>query len=147
MPLKPDHLKPVTVNLNRDQLDFLESRGARSEQGRGPRGLAPTIRRGIDFLRQTLSEVSLPVSANEIALLQELIDDPWGVEVETLRVLPRIVEVNRRFPALAHEYGLIPKAFIRRLEKLSFLELLKVLDALQVAATLSSSSGKLFGEG
>jgi hypothetical protein len=143
MPLKPDHLKPVTVNLDPEQVGFLEARGTRPDKGRGSRGIAPTIKRGIDFLRFALEETDVPLPENELALLERLFPDPWSADVETLQHLHYLVPTKRNYVAWAKEEGVDPDRFQRRLKALSFLSRLKIFDYLQVKATLSAGGGRI----
>src|SRR6185436_1578960 len=67
-------------------------------------------------------------SEEHFELAVALLEDPWSLGADLIKLLPGYLETRPGFRAAAKEAGVDPKEFLAALRKLSFAELLFLVD-------------------
>jgi len=122
----------TSIILKPEDLDRLHQRGARPDRGRGPQGHSARLRRALSLFDAVLveSDPRLTQSFREefFELVLRLLDDPWSLSAELIKLLPAYLENRPGFRMAAKEAKVDPKEFLAALRKLTFAELLFLVD-------------------
>ena len=122
----------TSVNLKVEDIERLHQRGARPDRGRGPQSHSARLRRALSLFDAILveSDPRLTQHFREefFELVMRLLEDPWSLSADLIKILPAYLESRPRFRMVAMDAKVDPREFLAALRKLSFAELLFLVD-------------------
>ena len=122
----------TSVNLKAEDIERLHQRGARPDRGRGPQSHSARLRRALSLFDAVLvqSDPRLTQDFPEefFELVIRLLEDPWSLSADLIKLLPAYLEGRPGLRMAAKEAKVDPKEFLSALRKLTFAELLFLVD-------------------